>query len=918
MDHFSRIHRRRHRAACIAAVAAALAACGEPASPETDVASEAKPLAGLFDGIEWSIDAPWRLEPPFNTVPITVTFHDAVEVETPHLGRFCGIKIAEIHERDYAHNVLRVVPAEAFHELEANGKWTPDSDAPAYHPLVRRWKGEPMGTVADVGRSADWNATFLYQPYYQPHAGDDLRLQVLAVVSLTDACPAWASSIDVGTVGDVADHGSRPMYQLSAVDLEIREELRVHYGNPLPRFDASWVYGDLHYHSEGTDNEGEAAINYRSVAQAIKAMGLDFVFATEHASDAQQLTGTAKVYVSNLPNFADLPYWEEDIEPALLDLLNPLPTLDVEERRDMNAQRFAILHQKLHAPDGVDQEVLSGGGTRASQIFLGGEVDVIPEISEAEKTSGVLSYGNGLSFPWKQSCYRSIAGIVNSCGDPNQLLVPTPEGGRYKLKDTQGPLMTSYYARQHMIHLPYDATRADAFVSSRTTLFGGASKRLSSVLDEDYDRGGAGAGQPALPSKGYLFLAHPVSAAMGNDVGSLGPDIVPYSDVQLRTAFDSPWVLGLQLWNEDGRAYSEKGTFPMGVFDELAAWATDFDAWWSWGQRGDDNQLSSLHHGAATWDRMLLWGLDPSKRPGWVPAGAPRKVFMAGGSDAHGDLNFRRLGYMLGWQASVDTAIGKPRNLVRVGYERPEQVRGVGSIPTGTVGQTQVVDALRSGQFAVTDGPALRIAIDTDGDGLIGNNDVPMGGFLPNAPSTLRIVAEWHSTDEFGPVKSVDLYVGSFAAGRGMVYAPLNHGTRGSHDVPGVISVSYTDTAGHSQTLLQDGYQLDPRGNLRIIVPAALGMGGHAVVSLARTDYPTYSVNCTTWTETIEGYYDDDNHFHPPHVIHHHSCALDHQYQAERVYVRAFARTSSTIPVKLPADSAIERYAYTNPVWAAW
>ena len=54
----------------------------------------------------------------------------------------------------------------------------------------------------------------------------------------------------------------------------------------MPRFnDARWAYGDLHFHGQGTDNEGEDGYSYRSVIRAMGAMGIDFVLASEHASD---------------------------------------------------------------------------------------------------------------------------------------------------------------------------------------------------------------------------------------------------------------------------------------------------------------------------------------------------------------------------------------------------------------------------------------------------------------------------------------------------------------------------------------------------------------------------------------------------------------------------------------------------------
>ena len=51
-------------------------------------------------------------------------------------------------------------------------------------------------------------------------------------------------------------------------------------------------------------------------------------------------------------------------------------------------------------------------------------------------------------------------------------------------------------------------------------------------------------------------------------------------------------------------------------------------------------------------------------RPG---PGQPRRMFAAGGSDAHGDWNYRREGYFFGTAEVDSTAMGTPRNLVYVG-----------------------------------------------------------------------------------------------------------------------------------------------------------------------------------------------------------------------------------------------------------
>lgn len=43
-----------------------------------------------------------------------------------------------------------------------------------------------------------------------------------------------------------------------------------------------------------TDNEGESGYAYRNVVRALGAMGLDFVFATDHASNSVQIDGAGE------------------------------------------------------------------------------------------------------------------------------------------------------------------------------------------------------------------------------------------------------------------------------------------------------------------------------------------------------------------------------------------------------------------------------------------------------------------------------------------------------------------------------------------------------------------------------------------------------------------------------------------------
>jgi hypothetical protein len=268
-----------------------------------------------------------------------------------------------------------------------------------------------------------------------------------------------------------------------------------------------------------------------------------------------------------------------------------------------------------------------------------------------------------------------------------------------------------------------------------------------------------------------------------------------------------------------------------------------------------------------------------------------------------------------------------------------------------TIGHTQVVDGFRSGQFSVTDGPALRIAIDrTDATtapagplpkgatpptgkpatvGVIDDGDVQMGGFKQLPRSTLSLLVEWKSTPEFGPVTSIDIYVGAQAGTLdGVVWAPAGHGTHGPTDASGTTGNAYPAPDGRVFTRLYDGYMLDPTGTLRIAVPAAQGMGGVRTVSLNCANFPVVGGECHTETEIIQPVCQQipgvpGGPTPPgggpvtctkPVIVEHTVCNATGVTAAERLYVRAFARTSSTAPV-VTGTATVERFAYTNPIW---
>ena len=943
-----------------------------PSAAPDDTGLAQKGLASIEGDVEAAIDAPWRIEylpladpyddPRFPDLPIVVSIDDVALQGDPEtrqaLGNFCQIKIVEAWNNGpppppydttqlvTTIHALGAYPASGsrLEEIERADKW-PDSDVPATNQrLCRKWNGESCTDNIDVSTSAEWNATFSYTPrqlsywggsqYGDFRPGDDLHITVEAMVARVGApCPApgladYANTIDYGAPPDhFAPSNTNPNVYVMTVPLV------THLAEgQMPRFDQGWVYGDIHYHGQGTDNEGESGYAFRPTLQAMRAMGLDFVFASDHASASGQTTDIDEIYVDNLHGV--LPGWTPDFVYNFI--LNQLKnqtvevTSQAEAARDTNLPRFQAMRSLLNDPvTGANAQVLKQRGAPfAPRIFLGGEVDLIPEISTTERNQLSLYYGNHQNYLWGNACtelpsqLQTVLDLTTQvvCDSPYQLAEEL-EPGRYSVLDIQG-LGQRAYARQHMLHLPTDGTRVDAFVPSNTTEYGGGHRHLDTLLHEEYE----------VAHKGYAFLAHPVSGSFGSDLGRLGPDMVPYSDMQLRTAFESQSMLGLELWNEDTRMVTEKQNLPNNH--------AEYTTW----QGLNPPAYFELHHGLFAWDKMLQWGLRPSQTSNisWLPPGQPRRVFMAGGSDAHGDWNYRRVGSISGNSALVDSAIGKPRNLLNVGLTRTEFVTDATGQNVPTLSQSQVTTALASGEFSITDGPALRIAIDNNNNGVIDTGDTMMGG-VTDVPITgnflsgsFPLLVEWRSSPEFGWVSGVDLYVGveNDGADNTLVYAPENHGIHNA-DTPQPTPQyhSYLDYASNPHVILKDNYAKDPTGLLHINVPFTQGLVGHSAVRLWADAFPAGAVriqqdpapdpvchlsplcgkNASSCDEIC-------TQAPPPPPTYH----FDGPLRPDRLYVRAFARTGVSPICSQSNAQATDmqlrslcnpRLAFTNPIW---
>ncbi len=885
-------------------------ATGCTGEPPASLGTQERALYGAEGDYEFAVDAPWRIEPTlrpgsatleYGTIPIVITIDDAhlagdhgdsVRLTTSRfgtqvltdvaLGQFVNLRVIEpgFGATDFA--------LDQFHEVErVIGPW-PKEGAPApTHTLCKRWAGQSCAGLAELSHASEWHGLVHYRPAGPVTPGRDVRLDF----------ELRATRIDRND----PDH---PGY-VTFSDVVLKNGVSVRLAEaPLPRFDdTTWAYGDLHYHSQGTDNEGESGYAYRGVLHAMAAIGLDFALASEHASSSPQID-------------------DVDLFSNLGDIFDPLhPTERRNALRDMSPERFRHLWGWLNLPGGANQDAASEPRlvtptrARAPRIFLGGEVDVVPETVDRQTE---LRFGNGfgaalgadygLRYDIRAACdaYKKIPWIPDLLLDeckPAQLGVSRGDG-RWTIRDMQGTQMAE--ARQHLLHLPRAATGAEGFLASDTTYYGGARYRLGDLLSR-YDH----------QALGDFFLAHPLDFPTSTGASSLGPDIIPYSSVQLDDAFASQHFLGLQLWNSNTRRTID-ATFDL---DRLLPWVGTATAW----QESEDRPgvFRELYQGTAAWDQLLLKGLDPDQTRGlrWLPANQPRRVFMAGGSDAHGDLNYRRKGYMVvmtGTDANddiddlTDTVMGTPRNLVHTGA--PEGPALSTELDSRTLTQDQVFGALARGEFTVTDGPALRLAWDVNRNDEIDDADIPMGGTLPFHPldGPPPLLVEWKSTAEFGPVTGIDLYVGALAQDRGWsgfphpprVYAPAFHGVRSDADRPGAVAHWFNDQnrwlAGGQ---LDDGYFVDPSrdGRLRIDTSAA-PMGGTRHVAI---DPLVFRVGDAT------------------------DLALARGVVTERLYVRAFARTDGRVPAggcavdrsaarrtqRLQGD-CIPRLAYTNPVWA--
>ena len=225
---------------------------------------------------------------------------------------------------------------------------------------------------------------------------------------------------------------------------------------------------------------------------------------------------------------------------------------------------------------------------------------------------------------------------------------------------------------------------------------------------------------------GITYAAHPADIS---DVW-LNPYlwIQPWSYDNYSTALSYSNFKGLEAWNT--RIKGEKN---ISYYDQ-----NPFE--WDYGDKVDEAYLNR-QTGIRTWDSLLVSRLA-------ISSGTPRKILLTAGSDAHGDFNYNVSGLPILGYTATDDAYGKVRTAI---YSEG----GMGS------GGANVLEALREGKSVVTDGPLVIFGIDRDGNGTIGPGDLKIGDQdTINISGPARVIVQWASTNDFGPVEDIGVWIG--------------------------------------------------------------------------------------------------------------------------------------------------------------
>src|SRR5678815_2729810 len=159
-------------------------------------------IGGQF-GLEWAIDAPWRLEPipapgggyTYGPIPVVVVFHDAVfEADRGFLARrgltqidpgtLQSVRVVEwVADQPHPRQPVTVVQPRALHEIERK----PVASTKAKEPrteICRPASGQDCTALLRITSSHEWHAMFWYTPQAPVTPGRNIHLEVTAVTQV--------------------------------------------------------------------------------------------------------------------------------------------------------------------------------------------------------------------------------------------------------------------------------------------------------------------------------------------------------------------------------------------------------------------------------------------------------------------------------------------------------------------------------------------------------------------------------------------------------------------------------------------------------------------------------------------------------------------------------------------------------------
>ncbi len=245
---------------------------------------------------------------------------------------------------------------------------------------------------------------------------------------------------------------------------------------------------------------------------------------------------------------------------------------------------------------------------------------------------------------------------------------------------------------------------------------------------------------------GFAYAAHPddpISPILRGGSWDFAADFLALGGTAL-----APSLVGLEPWNRATDLTADSARDPFCVSQNSipsACFQPDAEA----------SQYARLEKGIATsWLPLLKKGLESATEEG--PA---FKTFIAAGSDAHGDFNY---------EATMDVTDFLHRSLSRLtGYAEDNALGKISTVVDcpggmGTRGEN-VLRALRDGRSVLSNGPLLIAGFDLDNNGSLDDAiDVNVGQQISLQVSQSNLLRlEWASSEEFGPLTSLRMIVGS-------------------------------------------------------------------------------------------------------------------------------------------------------------